>query len=101
MEFAENFINGEDLVKTFSLEEVIIYRNDIVHCLISRGGQKNWKDVLCRLCGKEKGPKTHKKHILDKWIKCDKCLPSRWYHMDCIPNVLDSSNLFTCANISP
>nr|XP_047133419.1 uncharacterized protein LOC124811581 [Hydra vulgaris] len=100
LKFAENFMNGEELAMSFPLEEVVQYRNKVVHYLIDRGGLHNWKDVLCRICSNAKRPKKYKKQIINKWIKCDKCLPSRWYHMDCIPNVTESSKSFTCTNLS-
>ncbi|XP_065669523.1 uncharacterized protein LOC136088776 isoform X2 [Hydra vulgaris] len=51
LKFAENYINGEELVTTFPIKEVNAYRKIVVQLLLDEGGQKCWHDSLCRICG--------------------------------------------------
>nr|XP_047133844.1 uncharacterized protein LOC124811996 [Hydra vulgaris] len=95
--FAENYINGEELVRVFPREEVNAYRKRVVQLLLDKGGQRSWQNSLCRICGSEIGPKTRKNQKKDKWIKCDICIPNRWYHMGCI--VFRNETLFCCEKI--
>ncbi|XP_065666266.1 uncharacterized protein LOC136087428 [Hydra vulgaris] len=97
LKFAENYINGEELVTTFPIEEVNAYRKKVVQLLLDEGGQKCWQDSLCRICRSETGPKTRKNQKKDKWIKCDFCIPNRWYHIGCI--VFKNKTSFCCEQI--
>ncbi|XP_065673676.1 uncharacterized protein LOC136090731 [Hydra vulgaris] len=99
LKFAENVINGEELVHCFPVEEVNNYRERVVQLLLDEGGQKCWYNTVCRICGNIKGPKTRKKQKLDEWIKCDICIPNRWYHIECIAYETKNSISFCCGNI--
>ncbi|XP_065660409.1 uncharacterized protein LOC136084248 [Hydra vulgaris] len=84
IKFAENFINEEGLLQSFSLKELDKYRKEVVHFLLDKGGQEHWNKTVCRICGQPEGPKKNKNQRIDKWIKCDICKPVRWFHQACI-----------------
>ncbi|XP_047126197.1 uncharacterized protein LOC124807812 [Hydra vulgaris] len=100
LKFAENYINESELALNFPLEDVIEFRKKVVHLLMERGGQRRWQDKLCRICGNERGPSTQQIKKSDKWIKCANCIPNRWFHMECIDYAKETSDLFTCSNVS-
>ncbi|XP_065650873.1 uncharacterized protein LOC136079076 isoform X1 [Hydra vulgaris] len=93
-------MNREELVLNFPIEDVIEFRKRVVHLLIDRGGQRSWQDKLCRICGNKVGPNTQQLKNLDKWIKCNNCIPNQWFHLECIGYAKKTSALFICSNIS-
>ncbi|XP_066912852.1 uncharacterized protein [Clytia hemisphaerica] len=86
--YAELIITAGEVPEILRPPEIRLFRQRIAETLLWIGGNGDWCQKFCRVCGESTPPKKIRPRTKPKWVQCDLCIPPAWYHNVCvgIPN---------------